>query len=231
MPENVTSPPEEKLLILPLGDESKKITQVISNDTARQIIEMLADVPLSASDIGGRLNAPISTIMYNLENLESVGLIKVEKIKYSEKGREVKIYGPVRKLIVVVPEKTDKKSVADILRKYLGVMLAAFFASGLIEFFTRRVGPIPTVSIKESEVNTTAVMNETVRGMTQSAAISGKAVAPGAPVLNATPIAETDTLTRIEDMIYAHPGILFFIGCLFVVVLLVAMDYRRNGHR
>lgn len=128
---------DEKLLILPLGNESKKITQVISNDTARQIIELLADSALSASDISERLHAPLTTIIYNLENLENVGLVKVERIKYSEKGREVKIYTPVRKLIVIVPEKTERKSVADILNKYLGVILASVLASGLIEFFMK----------------------------------------------------------------------------------------------
>ncbi|MDL5502563.1 MAG: winged helix-turn-helix domain-containing protein, partial [Candidatus Methanoperedens sp.] len=76
MPENEKNPGEEKLLILPLGDESKKITQVISNDTARQIIELLADAPLSASDIAQSLHVPLTTVAYNLENLESVGLIK-----------------------------------------------------------------------------------------------------------------------------------------------------------
>lgn len=140
MPENEAQQSDEKLLILPLGEESKKITQVISNDTARKIIELLADAPLSASDIAERLQTPLTTIVYNLENLEGVGLIKVEKIKYSEKGREVKIFAPVRKLIVVVPERTDKKSVADLLRKYIGVLLAAVFASSIIEFIMRRVG-------------------------------------------------------------------------------------------
>jgi len=124
MPENEAPQGDEKLLILPLGEESKKITQVISNDTARKIIELLADAPLSASDIAERLSTPLTTIVYNLENLESVGLIRVDKIKYSEKGREVKIYAPVRKLIVVVPEKTDRKSITDILKKYVGVVLA-----------------------------------------------------------------------------------------------------------
>src|SRR3990172_5054419 len=137
MPENDAIPADEKLLILPLGEESKKITQVISNDTARRILELLADAPLSASDIAERLKVPLTTIVYNLENLEKVGLIRVEKIKYSEKGREVKIYAPVRKLIVVVPEKADKKSVADLIRKYVGVILAAVLASSFIEFFSK----------------------------------------------------------------------------------------------
>lgn len=306
MPENDVNPGEEKLLILPLGEESKKITQVISNDTARQVIELLADAPLSASDIAERLHSPISTIVYNLENLESVGLIRVEKIKYSEKGREVKIYAPVRKLIVVVPEKTDRKSVTDLLRKYMGVILAAVLASSLIEFLTGRMGSSPKTSqfvnydsvstpVPESAVPLPgvtdipySVINDTMRsgesyGVTAVSApaatpvqtIVTKSVPPAIP----SPIAPTpavgaeyaspaatqeviapaqavswnnnatvpphsqpppmvdsgtvsnaapDILTRIADTISAHPGLVFLFGCLFIVVLLIIMDYRRR---
>lgn len=257
MPENENLG-DEKLLILPLGDESKKITQVISNDTARRIIELLADAPLSASDISERLHAPLTTITYNLENLESVGLVKVERIKYSEKGREVKIYAPVRKLIVVVPEKTDRKSVADVLRKYLGVITAAVFASVFIEFFMRSAGrsitekagyklaevpaptPMPTAAQSPS-----VVLNETIRGgdiasgvpaptappMSTAGVESVQSTAMPSPIPTATPAASQgapDILTGIADAISAHPGIAFLLGCLFVVVVLVIMDYRRK---
>ncbi len=302
MPENDVNPGEEKLLILPLGEESKKITQVISNDTARQVIELLADAPLSASDIAERLHSPISTIVYNLENLEGVGLIRVEKIKYSEKGREVKIYAPVRKLIVVVPEKTDRKSVTDLLRKYMGVILAAVLASSLIEFFTGRMGSIPgtaksvdynlastpvpdsavplpgVTDVPYSVINDTmrssesygvgavatptatpvqtvmtksvptaipspiapastveaqyAATTQTVAAPAQEVSWNTNATVPPQPaqimdsgaVSNAAP----DVLTRIADTISAHPGLVFLFGCLFILLLLIIMDYRRR---
>ncbi|MBU4374397.1 MAG: helix-turn-helix domain-containing protein [Euryarchaeota archaeon] len=291
MPENEKDPGDEKLLILPLGEESKKITQVISNDTARQIIELLADAPLSASDIADRLHAPLTTIIYNLENLESVGLVKVERIKYSEKGREVKIYAPVRKLIVVVPEKTDKKSVADVLRKYLGVILAAVLASSLIEFFMRSAGrSAKTMQITSDSIDSISVpppgvppmpaitstpvrmVNETIKGGDVSgivptpvatpmvppvptaevqsipAATSTPTVPAPAPVgawsanATATPVpvqpsaldsgaasqAAPDIFTNIANMIAAHPGLVFFMGCLFVIAIFVVVEYRKR---
>ncbi len=290
MPENEKDPSDEKLLILPLGEESKKITQVISNDTARQIIELLADAPLSASDIAEHLQAPLTTVTYNLENLESVGLIKVEKIKYSEKGREVKIYAPVRKLIVVVPEKTDRKSVADVLRKYMGVILAAVLASSLIEFFMRRAGrstkmmqitsdsidsisvPSPAVPAMPAVTSTPVRMvNETIKGGDVSSIVPTPAATPivspaptevqsiqastSTPIVpaptsvgvwsanaTATPVpvqtsaldngaanqAAPDIFTNLANTITAHPGLLFLMGCLFVVALLIIMDYRRK---
>lgn len=229
MPDNQKDPGNEKLLILPLGEESKKITQVISNDTARQIIELLADAPLCASDIAHRLHAPLTTITYNLENLESVGLIKVEKIKYSEKGREVKIYAPVRKLIILVPEKTDRKSVADIIRKYLGIILTALFASSLIEFFMGNTGrntnmmlttsesyslptPAPT-SVDEWIANTTSTPIPM-----QPLALDKGAASQVAP----------DIFTNLANTITAHPGLVFFLGCMFIISIFVIVEYRKR---
>jgi len=261
MPENEKYQGDEKLLILPLGEESKKITQVISNDTARQIIELLADAPLSANDIAQCLHAPLTTITYNLENLESVGLIKIEKIKYSEKGREVKIYAPVRKLIVLVPEKTDRKSVADILRKYLGIILTALFASSLIEFFMRNTGrnmnvmlttgesyslPAPAISELPAITSTSArIVNETIQGKEIAGAVlipsptsvgtwDANATATPVPVLpsaldsSAASQVAPDFFTNLANTITAHPGLVFFMGCLFMIALFIIRDYRRK---
>lgn len=286
MQENQKDPGDEKLLILPLGEESKKITQVISNDTARQIIELLADAPLSANDIAQRLQAPLTTITYNLENLESVGLIKVEKIKYSEKGREVRIYAPVRKLIVLVPEKTDRNSINDILRKYLGIILTAFFASSLIEFFMRNAGkntnvmltsesyslPSPAISELPAISSTTVgLVNETIKAGEVAGAVStpvAKMVSPmptadvlSIPAATSTPIvpaptsagawsanatatpvfvqpsaldngtvgqAAPDIFTKIANTITAHPGLVFFMGCMFIIAIFVVVEYRNR---
>jgi DNA-binding transcriptional ArsR family regulator len=261
MPENDKDQGNEKLLILPLGEESKKITQVISNDTARQIIELLADAPLSASDIADHLKSPLTTITYNLENLESVGLIKVEKIKYSEKGREVKIYAPVRKLIVLVPEKTDRKSVADLLRKYLGIILSAFFASSLIELFMSKSGRNSFVMQTSSEsyslpssdisqlpaITSTSVrmVNETINGKEIAGAVPASALtSEDAMNINATvtpvPVqpltlyngtigqAAPDILTNITNTITAHPGLVFFLGCLFMIAIFAILEYRKR---
>jgi len=258
MLENEPSQGDEKLLILPLGEESKKITQVISNDTARKIIELLADAPLSASDIADRLQTPLTTIVYNLENLEGVGLIKIEKIKYSEKGREVKIYAPIRKLIVVVPEKTDRKSITDILRKYMGVVLAAVFTSSIIEFVLLRAGTPSLMMEKAGYRNEAAdsllmtspapeAVNESAKsaisGLTQVNQTITESVSSTAAATEPTPLmpdggeiirAAPDLFANIADTITAHPGLMFLLGCIFVILLLAIWDVRKrkkNGNR
>jgi len=203
---------DEKVLILPLGEESKKITQTLSNDSARQILELLTDKAMSASEIACELDTPLTTVKYNLNALIESGLIAIKQTKWSAKGRKIKIYAPTHKLIVVVPDKTDRKSVVDILRRYLGVLLGATVASGIIEAWqyrpSLRGAPSAVVEVEET----------TERGI---------------PAPAATPIPKSMGMDMpsidLSQMLGSHPGVWFLFGCIFVVVLLVLMEYRRKG--
>lgn len=187
---------DEKVLILPLGEESKKITQTLSNDSARQVLELLADQPMSASDIAEELDIPLTTVKYNLDALIESGLIEVKETRWSVKGRKIKIYAPIQKLIVVVPNKADKKSVVNILKGYLGVLLGAIGISAIIEWWHQPLFMGTQEALKD-------VTEETAeRGM---------------PSID------------LPQMLGSHPGVWFFFGCMFVVVLLVLMEYRRKG--
>lgn len=244
----------EKLLVLPLGNESKKITQVITNDTAREIMELLAEHSMSASDIANKLTVPLTTIKYNIENLVEVGLVKIERIKYSEKGRQVKVYAPVRKLIVVVPEKIDNGSIVDVLKKYLGVILAAVLATGLIELLT---GPyfssnktmmypqefegmssdemVSNVSyyardVAGNAVNETAskiMVNDTV-GPVISEAVEEAASMPTPMPTQFIESVGMDTAQKAADTgLVFDNGLWFLFGCAFVIVAVIIIDYYR----
>jgi predicted transcriptional regulator len=249
----------EKLMVLPLGKESKKITQVITNDTAREVMELLADQPMSISDIANKLDIPLTTVKYNIENLVDVGLAKVDRIKYSEKGRQVKIYGPVRKLIVVVPESTDNASITEILKKYLGVVLAAVFASGIVEILAGRFSrsmSIPEESgfaadlapLIETAPNASerivdpvvGVMNDTIQKSVlnksmDTATYFPEAIEEGAelPAHIPTPFFEpsvgVESVQNAADLgLTSHMGLWFMFGCLFIITLVIIVDYYRQ---
>ena len=129
---------DNRVLVLPVNGESRKITQILSNGTSLKILELLGEKSMSATDIAEKLNLPLTTVKYNLDSLVESDLIKVKQIKWSQKGRQIKIYEPVEKLIVLVPSKSsiDRLSIISILQKYIGVMGAAFFAATGIEYFS-----------------------------------------------------------------------------------------------
>lgn len=138
----------DKVLVLPLNEDSKKVTQALTNEKALKMLEMLADKPMSATTLSEKMGLPLTTIKYNLDSLIEADLIKVKETKWSQKGREIKIYEPVQKLIVVVPgtKNVDRSSVMGMLKKYLALFMGAVFAATGIEFLTRRIGLSPSVN-------------------------------------------------------------------------------------
>jgi len=206
---------DEKLLILPLNDKnSKKISQIISNDTARNILEAIASEPLSASEIAEKLGIPLTTVQYNLERLNDAGLVKVERTKYSEKMKHVKIYAPQRKFVVIVPEKTDRKDVIASLRKYLTAIFVAVAGSGIIEFLTMRMkSPI-------GEVTRSVIPEEVGRP-------PGPLPAPTPmPEIVPSPVPASKGLgLDLGFDIFAHPGLWFLFGCLFVILVVFLIEY------
>ena len=103
MPDNT----EEKLLILQLSEDCKKIARLLSNETSIRILKLLNKKSMSAGDLANELQVRLNTLKYNLDSLLEVGLIRVRQIKWSRKGREVKIYEAVEKVIILLPGKKN----------------------------------------------------------------------------------------------------------------------------
>lgn len=105
-----------KLLFLPLSGGSRKLARALSNETSLKILETLGKKSMSAGDLSEALGIRLNTLKYNLDALVESGLISVQQIKWSRKGREIKVYSAVEQLIVLVPgKKADPSSVLRIL--------------------------------------------------------------------------------------------------------------------
>ena len=164
----------------------------------------------SIQKIAEKLSIPLTTVQYNLERLNDAGLVKVERTKYSEKMKHVKIYAPQRKFVVIVSEKTNRKEVIASLRKYLTAIFVAVAGSGIIEFLTMRMkSPIGTRSVIPEEVGRPPGPLPTPTPM---------------PEIVPSPIPKGIGLDLGFD-IFAHPGLWFLFGCLFVISLIFLIEY------
>jgi DNA-binding transcriptional ArsR family regulator len=129
---------DNRVLVLPVNGDSRKITQILSNETSLKILELLGKKSMSATNIAEELKLPLTTVKYNLDSLVESDLIKVKQIKWSQKGGQVKIYESMEKLIVLVPSRNsiDRPSIISLLQKYIGVIGAAVFAAAGIEYLS-----------------------------------------------------------------------------------------------
>jgi DNA-binding transcriptional ArsR family regulator len=106
------------LLVSLEESKAKKLAEVISNDTARKILDHLAKQDATESEISKELNIPISTVHYNLKQLQDANLVTVEEFHYSQKGKEVNHYKLANKYIIIAPKSEDNKFI-EALKKII----------------------------------------------------------------------------------------------------------------
>lgn len=93
----------EEVLFLPFSRESKKLTRLLFSETSIRILEALEENCLSASELSARLKLRLNTLQYHLNSLLEADFIRVSEVKWSRKGRKIKVYSPVEKMIILVP--------------------------------------------------------------------------------------------------------------------------------
>ncbi|OYT38350.1 hypothetical protein B6U82_00070 [Candidatus Pacearchaeota archaeon ex4484_31] len=109
-----------------LDDEkAKAIGEVISNETARKILKLLAKKNATESEIAKELNLPLSTVSYNIKKLLECKLIEVNGFYYSEKGNKVNVYRLAKKVVLITPKSSFVK-LKNVLLTALTVFACSF---------------------------------------------------------------------------------------------------------
>ncbi len=119
----------EKYLNIELNDpRSEKIAEVLTNKTAKKILELISDREMSATEISGELKLPLNTIGYNLDNLVKSGLVeKVSGFLWSSKGKKIEKYKLSNRKIIISPRNISK----GIIPAIVGSVVLA----GIINYF------------------------------------------------------------------------------------------------
>lgn len=113
----------------------KKISNVISNDSCRKILDFLSEKESTESELSKKLSIPISTVHYNLSQLVETGLIESTEFHYSQKGKEVSHYRLANKYIIIAPKKTF--GLKEKLKGLLPVGLISLGAAGIIQIMSK----------------------------------------------------------------------------------------------
>jgi DNA-binding transcriptional ArsR family regulator len=166
---------DEPYLLVSLDEEkSKTLAQVLSNDTARKILDHLSKKEhATETDISKDLKVPLSTVHYNLDLLVKADLVSNQSFTYSEKGKEIVHYVLSNKYVIIAPKRTD--FLKEKLRQFLPVLLITTGISLGIKYFLRA----------QQTVYAAAPM------LQKAAADSSEAVATGMRSAVETPITQT----------------------------------------
>ena len=114
---------EDNVVVIEQGSvQAQKIAKAMASPTAGDLFNTLSDGPLTATALAEQTGFPLTTVKYHLNNLLDADLIEVVDSRWSEKGREMKIYGVKDQVVVLAPRK--RPDVRQIVERY-GVIAGA----------------------------------------------------------------------------------------------------------
>ena len=121
------------LLVSLEGQKSKKLAEVIKNDTCRILLEALSKKEMTETELSSSLNLPLSTVHYNLKNLVEAQLVVAEEYHYSKRGKEILHYKLANKLIIIAPKEAQAFKVTELLKKYFPVFAGIAVVGAVID--------------------------------------------------------------------------------------------------
>lgn len=225
MVEGSDTPPVSGIRVLtPDEDEARAVARAMASSTAGGILRSFQGREMTASDIATALDLPIPTIMYHLDALIEAGLIEVSRIKYSVKGREVRVYRQSEQVFIVAPPQADIRAA---LLKYASLFGFTIFAAGLVAFLTQnlthnslQMGGGLGQEVAEKSLMAAPVMDRASETVQNTLLMNSGYVPTASPSL-------TLPINEMTGFSWLSAGIL--IGGSLVIALLIVIEYRQLG--
>ena len=128
---DVTATQEGDIQVLGVDEESTgEIFEVLSSDTARQVLAEVYSDPGPSSELADRLDMSLQNVSYHLDNFSDAGIVQVVDRVYSEKGKEMKVYAPADDPVVLfVGTEQRKTGLINLLKRIVGATGLLFLGS------------------------------------------------------------------------------------------------------
>ncbi|MFB6353743.1 MAG: ArsR/SmtB family transcription factor [Halobacteriales archaeon] len=187
--------------VIGIDDEvADDLLAAMSSDTARELLAALHEEPAAPSELADRVDTSLQNTQYHLRKLEDAGAVEVVDTVYSEKGREMKLYGPTDRPLVVVAGGSDETAS---LRTALATLLSGLGVVAVLAVLVQYLVAEPAAETDGGQMD--AMMAE-----------------------RATPVAAAGGPLPDPAALLAEPGVLFFLGGLAVLVAGFAVWYVRR---
>ena len=227
------------------SDETGKVFNALSSDTARNLLQLLYDEPQTASDIAKELEMSLQNVGYHLEKLREAELIEVAETEYSRTGKEMKIYAPTTNAVVLLSTPSTGQRIKTALHQvfswiiFLGIV-AALYRAVIVE----RLISVPGVdvgmggddsddapeddvladdSIDDAEDPQIAIDDQPdseEETVTHEREELDQVIEPGDMV---------ETINPLEHLpILLDPGVAFFLGASIAVLLIIGFQWWRR---
>lgn len=182
-------------------EEAEELLSALSSGTARELLSELHDEPATPSALADRLGTTLQNVQYHLGNLREAEMVEVIDVIYSEKGREMKVYAPAdRPLVMFASPERERAGLKDAIMRLLGAVGVLAVGSLVVQVWLDEL-PLP---ISQPGVD--------------DAADAEPAPAPEA----------METAQAAEQAAGLPPGLLFFLGGAVVLLAVFGVWYLQR---
>ena len=135
------SPDSDPRLVGLDSEEADELMAALSSETARRLLAELHEDPAPPGELADRVDTSLQNAQYHLEKLEGAGAIEDIGTAYSEKGREMTVYGPADSPLVIYAGEQERASGlrAALSRLFGGVLALAVASLAIQELFGRSI--------------------------------------------------------------------------------------------
>lgn len=133
-PSDADATQDGELRVRGVDDErTDAVFAALGSATARELLAALHDDPGTASELADSVDTSVQNALHHLENLRDADLVRVADTRYSEKGAEMKVYGPASSpTVVFVGTEERKRGLLARLGRLVGALAALAAASLLV---------------------------------------------------------------------------------------------------
>jgi DNA-binding transcriptional ArsR family regulator len=185
------------------SDDADDALAALSSATARRILAALHEEPDTPASIADGVDTTLQNVQYHLGRLQDAGLVEVVDTVYSEKGREMKVYAPADRPLVVFAGSDEE---ADGLRSALTRLVSA--VAGLVLL--------------------SLLVQVALRGLPSLAAPGGAGGADGGGGDGGGAAEVAVQADEVATAAGLPPGLVFFLGGLAVIAVWAAVAYWRR---
>jgi len=101
----------EKIEIFSTDDEKiKSIGELLSNDSSREILQLLFKKELTANQIAQETDVSLQLVKYHLNKMQDMGIAKISKVGKNIKGQDMKFYKATKFAVVIVPSAVSERA-------------------------------------------------------------------------------------------------------------------------
>ena len=110
--DNGTRDNTENIRIFSTEDEKiKYFGELLTNDSSRAILQILMSDEQTASQLAQRTGLSLPLVIYHLNKMQALDVIKVSRIETNVKGQDMKHYRATKFAIVILPSTVSEKAI------------------------------------------------------------------------------------------------------------------------